>query len=92
MTIGSRSGNIVDNILVGRCPRRTSCRRAFAPGQHRAFLKWMADRDAIGKSIGLPQAQWYVHMEGGSWDYDGIAPVLTDAQQEQEDDGPRPRA
>ena len=57
-----------------------------APGEHRAFLKWMADRDAIDKSIGLPQAQWYVHMEGDSWDYVGIAPVLTDAQQKQEDD------
>ena len=57
-----------------------------APGQHRAFLKWMADRDGIDKSVGLPQAQWYVHMEGDSWDYVGIAPVLTDAQQKQEDD------
>lgn len=56
-----------------------------APGKQVAFLKWMADRDALDKSIGLPQAQWYAHMEGDSWDYMGVAPVLTDAQQTQED-------
>jgi hypothetical protein len=57
-----------------------------APGKHVAFLKWMADRDALDKQLGIPQAQWYAHMEGDSWDYMAVAPVLTDAQQKQEDD------
>jgi hypothetical protein len=56
-----------------------------APGKHVAFLKWMADRDALDKAIGLPQAQWYAHMEGDSWDYMAVAPVLSDAQQQKED-------
>ena len=57
-----------------------------APGKHEAFLKWMADRDAIDKQLGLPRAQWYAHFQGDSWDYVAIAPVLTDAQQKKEDD------
>ncbi|MHA6203074.1 hypothetical protein ACXU4B_01455 [Dyella soli] len=57
-----------------------------APGKHVAFLKWMADRDAIDKQLGLPRAQWYAHFQGDSWDYVAVAPVLTDAQQKKEDD------
>jgi hypothetical protein len=57
-----------------------------APGKHVEFLKWMADRDAIDKQLGLPRAQWYAHFQGDSWDYVGIAPVLSDAQQKKEDD------
>ncbi|MGH8213050.1 MAG: hypothetical protein ACREPP_07490 [Rhodanobacteraceae bacterium] len=60
-----------------------------APGKHVAFLKWMADRDALDKQLGLPQAQWYAHMEGDSWDYMAVAPVLTAAQQKREDDAAR---
>ena len=57
-----------------------------APGKHVAFLKWMADRDAIDQQLGLPRAQWYGHFQGDSWDYIAIAPDLTDAQQRKEDD------
>ncbi len=57
-----------------------------APGKHVAFLKWMADRDAIDQQLGLPRAQWYAHFQGDSWDYIAIAPDLTEAQQKKEDD------
>lgn len=57
-----------------------------APGKQVAFLKWMADRDAIDQAQGVPRAQWYAHLEGDSWDYVGIAPDLTEAQQKKVDD------
>ena len=57
-----------------------------APGKHVAFPNWMADRDALDKQLGIPQAQWYVHMEGDSWDYMAVAPVLSDDEQKKEDD------
>jgi hypothetical protein len=67
-------------------PRAVISLYRVAPGKHEAFLKWMADRDAIDKQLGLPRAQWYAHYQGDSWDYIAIAPALTDAQQKKEDD------
>lgn len=52
----------------------------IAPGQHRAFLKWMADRDALDTQAGVANAQWYTHTDGDSWDYVAVGPVNTDAQ------------
>jgi hypothetical protein len=60
-----------------------------APGKQVAFLKWMADRDAIDQQLGLPRAQWYAHLEGDSWDYLAIGPDLSDAQTKQQDDAAR---
>jgi membrane-bound lytic murein transglycosylase B len=60
-----------------------------APGKQIAFLKWMADRDAIDQQLGLPRAQWYAHLEGASWDYLAVGPDLTDAQTKQQDDAAR---
>jgi len=51
-----------------------------APGQHLAFLSWMADREQIAAEAGAPTTQWYVHLSGDSWDYLAIAPPTTDAQ------------
>ena len=51
-----------------------------APGQHVAFLQWMADREASAEQAGLPASQWYVHHNGDSWDYLVIATDLTDEQ------------
>ncbi len=67
-------------------PRAIVSLYRVAPGKHAAFLKWMADRDAIDKQLGLPRAQWYAHFQGDSWDYIAIAPMLSDAQQKKEDD------
>ena len=46
----------------------------IAPGKHRAFLKWMADREAAAKEAGAPDTKWYRHLDGDSWDYIAIAP------------------
>ena len=58
----------------------------IAPGKHADFLKWQAARDAVDKDAGVTQTQWYAHTNGDAWDYVGIAPVLTEAQQKKVDD------
>jgi hypothetical protein len=50
----------------------------IAPGKHLAFLKWMAAHEAADASAGIPATQWYRHLDGDSWDYVAIAPVLDD--------------
>jgi len=53
-----------------------------APGQHVAFLQWMADREASSQQAGVPAGQWYVHHNGDSWDFLQIATDLTAEQAE----------
>ena len=53
-----------------------------APGQQEALLRWLADQDRVAKSVGIAPMQLYVHTDGDSWDYMGINPVTTDAQDE----------
>src|SRR5262245_3269205 len=55
----------------------------IAPGKHLDFLKWMAAREAVLKEAGAPVPTWYVHRDGGSWDYISIAPVLDGAKQDE---------
>ena len=52
----------------------------ISTGKQADFLKWMAVRDAIDKEAGLPQAQWYAHVDGDSWDYVSIGPDPTPEQ------------
>jgi hypothetical protein len=56
-----------------------------SPGQHLAFLKWMAAREAADRDAGIPATQWYAHLNGDSWDYVAIAPNLDDATQDKVD-------
>ena len=56
-----------------------------APGKHLDFLRWQAARDAAGAEAGVPVTQWYVHVDGDSWDYVGIAPYTDDATGERLD-------
>jgi hypothetical protein len=56
-----------------------------APGQHLAFLKWMAARETADREAGVPATQWYAHLNGDSWDYVAIAPDLDDAMQDKVD-------
>jgi hypothetical protein len=53
-----------------------------APGQQVALLKWLAQQDRIAQAAGQQPSQLYVHTDGDSWDYMGISPVTTDAQDE----------
>ena len=45
-----------------------------APGQQVALLKFFAAEDKISQSVGIAPSQMYVHTDGDSWDYIGIAP------------------
>jgi hypothetical protein len=54
-----------------------------APGKHLEFLRWQAARDAASTEAGIAPTQWYVHMDGDSWDFVSISPATTDAQDDQ---------
>ena len=41
----------------------------IAPGQHAAFLRFIALCDQANLRAGLPPRQLYVHEDGGSWDF-----------------------
>jgi hypothetical protein len=74
------SGTIVYAQGAANEPRaRVSLYRA-APGQQEALLRWFADQDRVARSVGQAPSQLYVHTDGDSWDFMGINPVTTDAQ------------
>ncbi len=51
-----------------------------APGHQVELLKWFAQQDRIAQAAGVAPMQLYVHTDGDSWDYMGINPVTTEAQ------------
>lgn len=51
-----------------------------APGQQEALLRWLAQQDRVARAVGQAPMQLYVHTSGDSWDYMGINPVTTQAQ------------
>ena len=51
-----------------------------APGQQEALLRWFAEQDRIAQAAGVAPMQLYIHTDGDSWDFMGINPVTTDAQ------------
>ena len=53
----------------------------IAPGQHSAFLKFIALCDEANKEAGLPPRDLYVHQDGGSWDFLLIQPAEPTAEQ-----------
>jgi hypothetical protein len=46
----------------------------IAPGQHAAFLRFIALCDEANARAGLPPRQLYVHQDGASWDFVLIQP------------------
>lgn len=54
----------------------------IAPGQHVAFLEWMAEREAIAAEAGARPVHWFVHMDGDSWDFVQIGRVEDEAVEE----------
>jgi hypothetical protein len=53
----------------------------IAPGQHAAFLRFIALCDQANNQAGLPPRQLYVHQDGGGWDFIIIQPAsVTDEQ------------
>jgi hypothetical protein len=47
----------------------------IAPGQHQAFLRFIARFDEVNAAAGLPPRQLYVHSDGASWDFMLIQPA-----------------
>ncbi len=46
----------------------------IAPGQHAAFLRFIAQLDEANRRAGLPPRQLFVHEDGASWDFILIQP------------------
>ena len=51
-----------------------------APGQQEALLRWLASQDRAAQAAGVRPMQLYVHTDGDSWDYMGVGPITTEAQ------------
>jgi len=41
----------------------------IAPGQHVAFLRFIAQFDQASRAAGIPPRDLYVHQDGASWDF-----------------------
>lgn len=74
------SGSIVYAQASSSPPRAMVSLYHAAPGQQEALLRWFAAQDRAAQAAGLPAMQLYVHTDGDSWDYMGINPVTTPAQ------------
>ena len=49
----------------------------IAPGQHQAFLEFIARCDEANRRAGLPARELYVHSDGAGWDFMIIQPAST---------------
>src|SRR5262245_46615600 len=49
----------------------------IAPGQHQAFLEFIARCDEANRRAGLPPRELYVHGDGAGWDFLIIQPAST---------------
>jgi hypothetical protein len=49
----------------------------IAPGQHTAFLEFIARCDEANRRAGLPPRELYVHSDGAGWDFLIIQPAST---------------
>ena len=49
----------------------------IAPGQHAAFLEFIARCDEANRRAGLPARELYVHSDGAGWDFMIIQPAST---------------
>ena len=49
----------------------------IAPGQHAAFLEFIARCDEANRRAGLPPRELYVHSDGAGWDFLIIQPAET---------------
>lgn len=47
----------------------------IAPGQHEAFMRFIAIFDEANRRAGLPPRQLYVHRDGEGWDFMLIQPA-----------------
>ena len=74
------AGSIVYAQAPAAPPRAMVAIYHAAPGQQEALLRWLAAQDRASVAAGLPAGQLYMHTDGDSWDYLGISPTTTPAQ------------
>jgi ABC-type glycerol-3-phosphate transport system substrate-binding protein len=74
------SGTIVYAQAGPPAPRAIVSLYHAAPGQQEALLRWFANQDRVARAAGVAPMQLYIHTDGDSWDYMGINPVTTPAQ------------
>ena len=83
-TLGAITSGTIVNAQAGS-PEPPKARVALyraAPGQQVALLRWIANQDRIGQSVGLRPGQLYAHTDGDSWDYLVIDQATTPQQDE----------
>jgi len=58
-----------------------------AAGKHEEFLRWNLARERAELEAGLSSGtgQWFVHVEGDSWDFLALQPVRTPEEDERRD-------
>jgi hypothetical protein len=74
------SGSIVYAQASAPEPQAVVTLYHAAPGQQETLLRWLAEQDRVARAAGMPAMQLYVHTDGDSWDYMGINPPTTPAQ------------
>ena len=74
------AGSIVYAQTAPAEPRAIVSLYRAAPGQQEALLRWLAEQDRVARAAGIAPMQLYVHTDGDSWDFMGINPVTTAAQ------------
>ena len=74
------AGSVAYAQMPAGPPRAVVTIYRAAPGQQEALLRWLADQDRISAAAGMPAGQLYIHTDGDSWDYVGINPMTTPAQ------------
>jgi hypothetical protein len=74
------AGSIVYAQAPAPEPRAIVSLYHAAPGHQVELLKWFAQQDRIAQAAGTAPMQLYVHTDGDSWDYMGINPVTTAAE------------
>lgn len=79
------AGTIVYAQAPAGPPRSVVSIYHAAPGQQEALLHWLAAQDRASQAAGLPAGQIYIHTDGDSWDYLGISPMTTPAQDDAAD-------
>lgn len=74
------AGTVAYAQMPATMPRSTVTIYRAAPGQQEALLHWLADQDRAAQAAGQPAGQVYIHLDGDSWDFIGITPTTTPAQ------------
>jgi hypothetical protein len=73
-------GTVVYAQAAPPTPRAIVTLYHAAPGQQEGLLRWLAEQDRVARAAGVAPVQLYIHTDGDSWDYMGIAPATTEAQ------------